>query len=49
MMLHDLIKTRVSQKTYLDKKVDLKEIEEMLDISVFAPNHKMRALAIYYS
>ncbi len=42
MMLHDLIKTRVSQKTYLDKKVDLKEIEEMLDISVFAPNHKMR-------
>ncbi len=42
MILYDLIKTRVSQKTYLDKKVDLTEIEEILDVSVFAPNHKMR-------
>lgn len=42
MMLYDLIKTRVSQKTYLDKKPDLKELEEILDVSVFAPNHKMR-------
>lgn len=32
----------LSQKTYLDKKVDLTEIEEILDVSVFAPNHKMR-------
>ena len=42
MMLYDLIKTRVSQKSYLDKKVDPKLIEELLDVSVFAPNHKMR-------
>ena len=42
MMLYDLIKTRVSQKTYLDKKPDLKELEEILDVSVFSPNHKMR-------
>lgn len=42
MLLNEIIKTRVSQKSYLDQKVDLKEVEDMLDVSVFAPNHKMR-------
>jgi nitroreductase len=42
MSLSDLIKTRVSQKSYLEKKVDLEMLEELLDVSVFAPNHKMR-------
>ncbi|AUD65268.1 hypothetical protein BK011_06050 [Tenericutes bacterium MZ-XQ] len=42
MSLSDLIKTRVSQKSYLTKKVDPLVLEEILDVSVFAPNHKMR-------
>ncbi len=42
MNMTEIIKTRVSQKSYLDKKVDHALIEELLDVSVFAPNHKMR-------
>lgn len=42
MTLENLIKTRVSQKTYTDQSVDQTLVEELLDISVFAPNHKMR-------
>lgn len=42
MSLSELIKTRVSQKSYLEKTVAQKELEEMLEVSVFAPNHKMR-------
>jgi nitroreductase len=42
MSLSEIIKSRVSQKSYNENKVDLKMLEELLDISVFAPNHKMR-------
>lgn len=42
MNISELIKTRVSQKTYLPKKVEDALIEELLDVSVYAPNHKMR-------
>ncbi len=42
MTLENLIKSRVSQKTYTEQSVDHELIKELLDISVFAPNHKMR-------
>lgn len=42
MTLENLIKTRVSQKTYTDQIVDHTLIENLLDVSVFAANHKMR-------
>lgn len=42
MTLTNLIKSRVSQKTYLDQEVSKSMIEELLDISVCVPNHKMR-------
>lgn len=42
MTLTNLIKTRVSQKTYTDQEVKRSLIEELLDISVCTPNHKMR-------
>ncbi|BCR35866.1 nitroreductase family protein [Mariniplasma anaerobium] len=42
MTLTNLIKTRVSQKTYLDQEVQRSLIEELLDTSLYVPNHKMR-------
>jgi nitroreductase len=42
MELANLIKSRVSQKTYLDQEVKRSLIEELLEISIFVPNHKMR-------
>ena len=42
MDLKNVIENRVSQKSYKDQKVERQKIEELLDIAVFAPNHKMR-------
>ena len=42
MNIEKLIKTRVNQKTYADRKASIDLIIELLNIAVFAPNHKMR-------
>ncbi|MFA6801703.1 MAG: nitroreductase [Acholeplasmataceae bacterium] len=42
MKIEELIKNRVSQKQYNDKDVDIEMIKKMLNIAVYAPNHKMR-------
>lgn len=42
MNLEQLIKNRVSQKTYLDLEVNQEEVMRLLDVAVYAPNHKMR-------
>ena len=42
MKLKDLIKSRVSNIRFNAKNVDTKLIIDLLDIAVYAPNHKMR-------
>lgn len=42
MTLEKLIKSRVSQKTYKEQEVKRELLEKLLDISCYAPNHKMR-------
>lgn len=42
MNLETIIKSRVSQKSYLDKKIDRDLILKLLNVAVFAPNHKLR-------
>lgn len=42
MKLDVLIKERVSQKTYIEKEVDLNLIKELINVAIYAPNHKMR-------
>ncbi|MBN2268143.1 MAG: nitroreductase [Acholeplasmataceae bacterium] len=42
MKLNEIIKNRVSVKKYLDEKVDISLLTELLDVAVYAPNHKMR-------
>jgi nitroreductase len=42
MTVANLIKSRISQKTYTDQAIKRSLIEELLEVSVFTPNHKMR-------
>jgi nitroreductase len=42
MTVANLIKSRTSQKTYTDQEVKRSLIEELLEASVYTPNHKMR-------
>lgn len=42
MTLENIIKTRVSQSTFKDTEVKRELVEKLLDISCYAPNHKMR-------
>lgn len=42
MSLETIIKNRVSQKGYTDQEVSRELVLELLDIAVYAPNHKMR-------
>ena len=42
MTLEKLIKSRVSQKTYKDLEVNRGLLENLLETSSYAPNHKMR-------
>jgi nitroreductase len=42
MRLSELIQKRVSVNKFNEKKVDLELIKELLDVAVYAPNHKMR-------
>ncbi len=42
MSLSQIIKSRVSNSNFNDKQVDPKLLINLLDIAVYAPNHKMR-------
>ena len=42
MLVKEVIKKRVSNANFLDKKVDVNVLIELLEDSVYAPNHKMR-------
>ena len=42
MSLETIIKNRVSQKSYTDQLVDRHLVLSLLDVAVYAPNHKMR-------
>jgi len=42
MNLKDLIINRVSNLKFTDRPVDLEHIMDLLDVAVYAPNHKMR-------
>ena len=42
MILKEIIKNRVSSNKFTTAKVNVNDIIELLDYSVYAPNHKMR-------
>lgn len=42
MSIEQIIKQRVSQKDFKDKPIELDALIELLDVAVYAPNHKMR-------
>jgi len=42
MKIESIIKNRVSQTDFLNDRVDIELLIELLDIAVYAPNHKMR-------
>ena len=42
MSLSKIIKTRVSNTNFNEKQVDSKLLIDLLDVAVYAPNHKMR-------
>ena len=42
MSIEKIIKQRVSQKDFKDTSIELETLIELLDVAVYAPNHKMR-------
>jgi len=42
MSIKEIIRNRVSSNKFINTKVDSKDIIELLDYAVYAPNHKMR-------